>query len=80
MENSRIEAERALRLKRLEDGRERNGQYGSPEKARRNGPAHADFSVGQREDLCGVSEGHRSFFVSVNATHVYIGFLPSPGE
>jgi len=42
------------------DGRERDGEHCRPEEARCHGPAHADFSVAQREHLSRVGERHRT--------------------
>ena len=53
-----VEAERADGVEGAEEAREGDAQHGGPEEARGHGPGHADFAVGEREDLCGVGEGH----------------------
>jgi len=57
----RVEAESALDAERLELSREGEGYDGGPEIVGRDGPGHAYFSVGQREDFSGVGERHGPF-------------------
>lgn len=56
-----IEAERANDAHHMEHGRERDRQDGGVEQARRDGPCHALFTVGQGKHFGTVSERNRSF-------------------
>ena len=53
-----VEAEGADGVEGTQQARERDGEHGGPEEAGGHGPSHADFAVGEREDLGAVREGH----------------------
>ena len=53
-----VEGERADGVEGAQEAREGDAEHGGPEEARGDGPGHADFAVGEREDLCAVGEGH----------------------
>ena len=55
-----VKTECALRFQRGEHLRECDGEGGGPEEAGGDGPGHADFAVGKREDFGRVGEWHRT--------------------
>ncbi len=56
-----VETKSALNRKGSDHLRPRERQHGGPEEARGDGPGHADFAVGEREDFCRVGERDRTF-------------------
>lgn len=60
-ENLRVEGEGAGWGEDFEDFGEGDGQDGGPEETGCDGPAHTDFTVGEREYFGGVGPGDGSF-------------------
>ena len=56
-----VEAKGTLGPKGAEHARQRQRQDRRPEVVGRDGPRHADFAVGEREDFGRVSEGDGAF-------------------